>query len=277
MQQVAIAALVVVMMVAVGLRTETRDFSQVARRPLRLGLAGLMNLVVAPALVVGVTRAADLAPDIAVGLIICGASPGGATGPLFAGAAGGHLATAIVAMIALSLLSVFTAPPTISGALGMAVDIDTSHLLVPMMGTLVVFQLLPLVLGMAVRNRNHEFAERVSDPANAIANVLLLAVIVGLLASKGAMLLEIGVDVVLICVGLVLVNLALGALCSRDRQARRSLSMVTGVRNVSLALLISAAYFPAPLTDATILTFGLFTMVIPFGIARVVARIPVPG
>ena len=46
--------------------------------------------------------------------------------------------------------------------------------------------------------------------------------------------------------------------------------MVTAVRNISLALLLGASYFPAALTDATILTAGLFCMLLPLGIARIV-------
>jgi BASS family bile acid:Na+ symporter len=68
------------------------------------------------------------------------------------------------------------------------------------------------------------------------------------------------------------VNLGLGALASRRDEERRSYATITGVRNISLALLVSASYFPDPTTDAAILTFGLFTMALPFIVAQFLAR-----
>jgi BASS family bile acid:Na+ symporter len=276
MQQIAIGALVIVMMTAIGLRTQTRDFADVLRHPMSLVLGVLVNVVAVPFIVVASTHALEFPPEVTVGLVLCAASPGGATGPLFASAAGGHLAVAVTAMIALSLLSVLTAPATITLALGMTTQIDASDLVLPMMGTLVAFQMLPLVLGMTLRRVRPQWSERVSRPADITANVLLLAVIVGLLAAKGQLLLDVGLVGIGASIAFVLLALGLGASITRHGPLRRSWAMVTGVRNISLALLISATYFPAALTDAAILAFGLFTMVVPLLVARLLARLDRP-
>jgi bile acid:Na+ symporter, BASS family len=272
MQRIAIASLVVVMMTAIGLRTELSDFRGVWRSPLGMVLAVFANTAVIPLIAIVATAWLPLPPEVRTALLICAASPGGPTGPLFAGAAGGHLATAVTAMVTLSLLSVFTAPPTLSLALTGSEGLDSSSLLGPMLATLLLFQLLPLVAGMALRWGRPALASRLAGPANAIANALLLAVIVGLLATKVRVLLSVGAVGIAACVALVLANLAVGALASPAGRARRSLSMIAGVRSISLALLISAACFPAPLVDATILTFGLFTMLVPFALSRWLGR-----
>jgi BASS family bile acid:Na+ symporter len=170
------------------------------------------------------------------------------------------------------VIGVFTAPTTLTWALGGAVAIDTSALLLPMMGTLVVVQLFPLLAGMVVKRRAPAVAERFAAPLTRVANGVLLAVIVGLLWLKGGVLFEMGATVVALCVGLVLANLALGAVFSPGGPARRSVSLITGVRNVSLALLLSAGWFPDPQTDATILVFGLFAMLLPFAISQGLGR-----
>lgn len=275
MQEIAIAVLVVVMMAAIGLRTHAGEFAEVARRPAALLVMLLVNVVVVPAIVLVSTSALALPREITVGLLICAAAPGGPTGPLFAARAHGQLATAVTAMVSLSLLSVVTAPTVLALSLGMSNVLDAdaiTALVVPMMRTLGGFQLLPLVAGMSLRRLRPALASRLAMPATRIANGLLLAVIVGLLVTKGRVLAEVGARALVLAALLVPACMALGLAIPGPTAQRRSFAMVTGVRNISLALLLGAAYFPAPLTDATILTFGLFCMLLPLAIARFVGR-----
>jgi BASS family bile acid:Na+ symporter len=235
----------------------------------------LVNVVVVPAIVVGLTTALALPSEITVGLLICAAAPGGSTGPLFAAQARGHLASAVTAMVGLSMLSVVTAPTALAATLGASATMGADAigtLVWPMMLTLGGFQLLPLVAGMAVRRARPTFAEKLAMPVTRIANALLLAVIVGLLVMKGRVLADVGVVAAVLAAVLVPVSMGLGFAIPGPADQRRSFAMVTGVRNISLALLLGASYFPAALTDATILTAGLFCMVLPLVIARAVRR-----
>lgn len=272
LQQAAVAAVVVSMMGAIGLRTDPSEFGKTLRHPLPLVLALGVNVGVVPLLTLAAAQFLDLPAGATTGLLICAVSPGGATGPLFAARAKGQLALAVTTMIGLSMVSVLTAPLTLSLLLGLAVQLDVRRLILPMMGALVVFQLLPLLAGMAFRRRVPERAERLARPAGALANGLLLALILGMLITRGKVLLEIGGLGIGLSIVLVLCNLGMGAMIVREASSRRSLSMVTGVRNISLALLLSATYFPDALTQAWILTFGLFTMLVPLGISLMLAR-----
>ncbi len=277
MQAAAISVLVVAMMVAIGLRTQPSEFVEVGRRPAVLLAVALVNIVVVPALVLAATSVLALPGEVTVGLLICAAAPGGPTGPLFAAQARGHLATAVTAMVGLSIASVVTAPLALALSLGASATIEQhaiAALVWPMMRTLVAFQLVPLVMGMAVRRVRPQLAGRLAMPATRIANVLLLAVIVGLLVTKGRVLLEVGAAALVLAALLVPACMALGSMIPGPSAQRRSFAMVTGVRNISLALLLGAAYFPAPLTDATILTSGLFCMLLPLATARLLGRSP---
>ncbi len=90
--------------------------------------------------------------------------------------------------------------------------------------------------------------------------------------SQGQSLVQMGLSGFSLCIFLVVCNLLLGSLVSGGAEIRRSLAMVTGVRNISLSLLIAAAWFPDPLTDVAVLTFGLFTMVVPGFVAWIAGR-----
>lgn len=153
LQQMIIALLVVVMMFGIGLRTTAADFREVTLHRARVALALAVNLTIVPLVAVFSCRVASLPAAVTVGLILCAASPGGPTGPLFAAQAGGHLAIAVTLMVLLSAVAVVTAPLTAALALDSVAQTDIHDLLLPMVGTLLVFQLAPLAAGSAIRWR----------------------------------------------------------------------------------------------------------------------------
>lgn len=266
-QQLAVSVLVVVLMASVGLRTEPAALGALLRRPGLLGLAAVLNVAVVPALAWGVLRLIPLPEPIALGFVLCAVCPGGPSSALLASRARGDLEVAIAATVGLGLLGVFTAPPTLSLLLGQAVEVDLGALVLPMMGTLALFQLLPLGAALLVRLRWPALAARLARPLERVANTLLLLVILGLLATKGGALVQVGWRGVGVACGLVLASLGVGALASRQGPAQRSLALVTAVRSISLALLLTARWLPDPQVDAAVLTYGLFSMVLPFGAA----------
>lgn len=272
MQQAVVSVLVVVMMLAIGLRSDPHDFAVALRRPSTFLFSLLVNVVVVPfvaLIIVGMTR---LPNAMIVGVLICATSPGGAVGPLFTMRAAGHVATAVVTMTALTLLSVAATPPILTWVLGLSVAIDARHLVLPMIRTLVALQLAPLLVGMGVRRWQAGWARWLSPLADRLANAVLLIVVVALIITRGHVLVDVGgMGLVLSCV-VVLVSLLLGSLVTRVGPERRAHSLVTGSRNVSLALLVGSSYFPDPLTEATLLTFGLCTMPLPLVTASVLRR-----
>lgn len=270
MQEIAIAGLSVLLMSSVGLGTPLSQFTAVWDRRWAMLRAFVANVVAAPLVVIALLHVVPMEPDKAVGLLICAASPGGATGVLFAAVAGAHLASAVTLMLLLALLSVLTAPAVLSLALGVAVNIDATHLVLPMMRMLLLIQLVPLVSGMVVRRINERWAERLSSLLHRIASVMLVVIVVTLVALRYRTLFEVGAEVLGVSTVLALLFMALGAVVSRRRGERASFALVTSVRNVALALLLCAAHFPKPGTEAAILTFALFSMVIPYGTARLV-------
>lgn len=269
-----IALLVVVMMFGIGLRTTAADFREVMDQRGRVLVAVAANLIVVPVLTLSLCRVADLPEAVTVGLVLCAASPGGPTGPLFAAQAGGHLAIAVTVMVSLSVVAVFTAPLTVALALDAAAGVDVDDLLLPMVGTLVAFQLAPLAAGAGIRWWRPARADRWAGPALRVSNLLLLTVIVGLLVTKGAVLLQMGWVGLGVCVLLAATNVGVGACVGGTPPVQRSLALVTGVRNISLSLLMAAAHLPDPLTDVAVLSFGLFTMLVPAAAAALWARWP---
>jgi predicted Na+-dependent transporter len=69
----------------------------------------------------------------------------------------------------------------------------------------------------------------------------------------------------------VITSLALPLVVPGSRRDRAALSLTTGVRNLSLALLLSSAFF-GDLTTITVLTYGLFMYLLAVPLALLFRR-----
>jgi predicted Na+-dependent transporter/outer membrane lipoprotein-sorting protein len=273
LQTGAVGLLVVTMMLAMGLRLTVADILAVQRRPdaFRWGLVA--NLVLVPTIGAALCRVLDLPPGVGAGLVLCAAVPGGPMGPLLASLAGADLGFSIGLMAVLSLVSTVSAPLTLSLLLPEAAGRGIVDTFAALMAMVLAFQLAPLVVGLGLRRWRPLLADRLAQPFSVTANTLLAAVVAALLVTKGHLLTTMGwqsVGAMAVVVGASL--LAGRALVGHPESTARALGLCTAVRNLSLALLLAAAYFPEPSTDAAILSFGLLMLVGPAIVAARWAR-----
>jgi BASS family bile acid:Na+ symporter len=263
-QSIALKVQIVAMMVAVGLQLRPADLLLALRRPFRLLGMVAVNLVVFPALVWALMMWVGAPPGLAAGVLLCAAAPGGPTGPLFTRLAGGDLGFATAAMVVLGFLGLVTAPATVSLMLGSS---GGEGLLGPMFTTLAVYQIAPLTAAMLVRRAAPDLARRLAVPAARLANLCLVAVILGLLVARGEALLSVGFGLQAALVGALLPWLAPVALAADAGGTLRAAGIVTAVRNLSIALLLSHSFFADPQTDVGILVWGFWMMVLPAALA----------
>lgn len=272
LRDLALQALVVAMMAAVGLHLPLANAWAGLRRWWALALALVANLVLVPALVLGLCELLALSAGTRMGLLVCAAAPGGPTGPMFTRLARADLGFGTSLQVLLSVLALMSAPLTLEllGRHGGA------SIVWPMARTLAVFQLLPLVLGMLVRQRRPAWADRLGPPMGTLANALLLLVVLGLLATRGQELLGQGLAVHAAFIALVVLPLLPGLAWPAValRPTLVAAGLVTTVRNLSVALLLSASFFAHdPAVDVAILVWGFYMMVIPGLLAWRVGRV----
>src|SRR6187431_1301131 len=97
-------------MTSLGLSLTTGDFRRVFASPRGVGI-GMLNLaLISPALAFGIAELLDLAPALAVGLVLLGASPGGTMANMLTHLARGDTALSITMTATSSLAAVITVP-----------------------------------------------------------------------------------------------------------------------------------------------------------------------
>jgi hypothetical protein len=116
-----------IIMLGLGLTLTLADFKRVVVYP-RAVIVGLVcQMLVLPFACYGIARAFALPPELAVGLMLLAASPGGATANLFSHLAKGDVALNITLTAVNSVLSLFTLPLIVNVSLERFLGVGKAH------------------------------------------------------------------------------------------------------------------------------------------------------
>lgn len=134
-------------------------------------------------------------------------------------------------------------------------------------------QLLPLLLGVALRRSFPAAIERLRGPIDRLANVLLMLLVVAVLAKTAPLLLNFGAGnlaALVLMVLLVVFSLAIGyGVAGEGRERRITTALVTSMRNPGLALLLASTYAPElPGVKLGVLLYVLITVLVSAPLIR---------
>ncbi|SOE02911.1 bile acid:sodium symporter family protein [Blastococcus haudaquaticus] len=242
---VLLPAALAIVMLGLGLSLTPGDFGRVGRQPKAVVIALLLQLLVLPAICFGLVLAFDLPPILAVGMLLLAASPGGTTANLFSHLFRGDVALNITLTAVNSLIAVVTLPVITNLAIEYFEPADAGSLGLQFGKTAQVSAvvLVPVAIGMLIRRRAPEFADRMDKPVRILSAVVLALVIVGTMVAERenitGYLRDIGLPAVLFCV----LSLTVGLLVPRalgvtQRQAIAS-AFEIGIHNSTLAIAVA--------------------------------------
>ncbi|GAB3933660.1 bile acid:sodium symporter family protein [Kribbella albertanoniae] len=233
-----------IIMFGLGLSLTTGDFARVARMPKAVLVALGTQVVLLPVICLGLVEVFGLAPALAVGMMLLVASPGGTTANLFSHLAGGDVALNVTLTAVNSVLAVITLPIVVNLSVAHFMD-GSGQLGLQPAKMLQVFAivLVPVALGMLVRNRKPGFADRMERPVKIGSALVLALVIFAAIYTERDNFLDYLAAVGLIALLLNIISLALGYALPRaarlgERQAI-ACSMEIGIHNATLALTIA--------------------------------------
>ncbi len=233
-----------IIMLGLGLSLTVADFTRIVRYPKAaiIGLTIQMFVLTSAAFLIAVVF--SLPPELAVGLMLLAAAPGGATANIYSHLAHGDVALNITLTAVNSALSLLTLPFIVSFALQyfMASDqyVPPPFRKIIEVGLIIV---LPVVIGMLVRHFATSFAAKMEKPIR-IFSVLLLALLVVLaVAQSWEVLVKYFAAVGFACLVFNLVSMAVGyaaplALKLPEKQAI-AIAMEIGIHNGTLAIYIA--------------------------------------
>ncbi|WP_395344644.1 bile acid:sodium symporter family protein [Ningiella sp. W23] len=248
--QVALPAVLALIMFGMGLSLEKSDFSRLLKIPKAaiIGLIGQMIVLPGFAFTLGVLFAE---PAIAIGLMILAACPGGTTSNLISHIARANLALSVTLTALTTVICVISTPFIIKASIGyFEQGTATDFSLLNTSLSLLVISLVPIALGMLVRSRFSKMARRAEPKFRTLSTVFMLLLIAIISYQEREMLLDSFPSVFIIAfslnIGATFLGIALAKLGGLSRKDGLTLGIEVGTQNATLAILIAATFIQVP-------------------------------
>ena len=168
----------VAIMLSLGLSLTVADFKRVLVFPKAVILALFCQMLILPVTCFFIAKGFGLSPELAVGLMLLSATPGGVTANLFSHLSNGDVALNITLTAINSLLCLFSLPLIL--ALSLAYFIEDDRVIPPQFSKIVevcLVVVIPVMIGMYLRHRLPQFTEKLVRPMKLAAALFMLAMI----------------------------------------------------------------------------------------------------
>ncbi len=233
-----------VIMLGLGLSLALTDFKRILRYPLAVVVGLVCQTLLLPLICFGIAVAFELPPELAVGLMLLAASPGGATANLFSHLARGDVALNITLTATNGILSLLTMPLIVSLAVAhfmaedRAVPVEASKV-IQVFGVVLV----PVALGMLLRARKPPMALRLERPVRVLSALFLVLVVAAAIAKERANILsyfqQVGVAALVFNLASMSVGYFVPRLLRLPKRQAVAIGMEIGIHNGTLAIAIA--------------------------------------
>lgn len=249
-------------MFALGLGLTLDDFARVARQPKDFLVGALAQIVLLPVVGFALVSLWDLPPELAIGVMIIAAAPGGVTSNILTAFARGDVALSISLTAVVSLLSVVTIPLVVLFAHaqllgGEAADVSVTSTAM----SVFVIVTVPALIGLAVRRCAEGFAHRFEPVARRVSAGLFALVLLGAIFQERDNIVVYFAQAGLITLVLNIVMMALAygiaTLFASGPRQRIAISIECGLQNGTLAIAVAALLFGGGLAVVPAATYSL--------------------
>tara|TARA_R110001606_G_scaffold19619_32_gene71694 strand:- start:8 stop:991 length:984 start_codon:yes stop_codon:yes gene_type:complete len=266
-----IVTLLGIIMFGMGLTISGRDFAEVLRRPVNVGVGVASQFLIMPLLAVALTMIIPMSPEVAAGVILVGCCPGGTSSNVMTYLAKGDVALSVACTSVTTLMAPIVTPFLVLMLASEYLPVDAWA----MFQSIVKVVLFPLALGFAAQKLLPAFV-RAAVPALPLVSVtgivLIVAAVVG--ASKGAIV-QSGMMIFAVVVLHNMLGYLIGFIAARlaglDLAARKAIAIETGMQNSGLAAALATAYF-SPLTAVPAAIFSVWHNISGALVANILSR-----
>lgn len=235
-----------VIMLGLGLSLTLEDFRRVLVYPKAVIVGLLCQMAILPFVCYAIARGFALPPELAVGLMLLAASPGGATANLFSHLAKGDVALNITLTATNSILSLFTLPLVVNFSLeafmgqGKSIPLQFDKVL-----QVFAVVLVPVAIGMIIKAKKPALSDRLQRPVKIASAVFLVLVIVAAVVKERALLVQYLQQVGLAALVFNLASMSVGyfvpIIVRLPKRQATAIGMEIGIHNGTLAIAIASS------------------------------------
>lgn len=236
-------------MFSLGLGLTLEDFARVAKQPRDFLIGAASQIALLPIVAFFLVSLWPLSPEIALGVMIIAAAPGGVTSNILTSFAKGDVALSISLTAVISLLSVVTIPFIVvfsynhflGETLGEDLSIATTAI------SIFVIVTVPVIVGLVIRHFRSSFAIRVEALAKRIATILFVLVLVGAIAKERSNIVEYfaqaGFVTLVLNITMMLLAYTVARLFASGLRQRIAIAIECGLQNGTLAIAVAVTLF----------------------------------
>ena len=242
-----------IIMLGMGLSLVPADFKRVALYP-KAATVGLINQIIILPLVgfLLLMLIPMQTPELAVGIMILAACPGGPTSNLITHISRGDTALSITLTAISSLVVVITIPLVVNFSLRHFLEVG-EYIPLPVFKTIVsviIITLVPVMIGMFIKAKTPAFASRMNKPVKISSGVLLFIIIIAaILADKENFVnffRQAGPVALALNVAMLLVGYFSARLFRLRIDQSITISIESGIQNGTLGIAIAATLLHNP-------------------------------
>ena len=233
-----------IIMLGLGLSLTLDDFRRVTKYPKAITIALVCQMMLLPVVCFLLANVFNLPPELAVGLMLLSASPGGPTANLYSHLSNGDVALNITLTAVNSLLTLFTLPLIVNLSLGYFMD-SGEYLPMQFKKVIEVFTivLVPVIIGMSIQSRAPSFAARMEKPVKILSALFLALIIIAITINErhliGDYFAQFGVPVLLFNLMSMAVGYFLPQLFHVEKKQAIAIGMEIGLHNGTLAIYVA--------------------------------------
>jgi len=250
-------------MFVLGLGLTSADFLRVIRQPRDFFVGAFSQIIILPIIAFVLVKLWPIAPELAIGVMIVAAAPGGVTSNLLTYFAKGDVALSISLTAIISLICVATIPFIVITSIellgGSSVTQNVSLLSMSLNMFLIVT--VPVILGMMLRRFFSEFAIKFEAVAKKMSVVLFVLVLLGAIAAEKENVVSYFVQAGLVTLVLNLLMMVIAYYIAQffasGTQQKKCITIECGLQNGTLAIFVATSIFGGGLYVIPAATYSL--------------------
>jgi len=236
-------------MFVLGLGLTGADFLRVIKQPRDFFVGAFSQIILLPIIAFILVMIWPVAPELAIGVMIIAAAPGGVTSNLLTSFAKGDVALSISLTAIISLLCVITIPFIVLTSVellgGSNITQDIS--LLSMSRDMFLIVTVPVILGMLLRKFSSGVALKLEPIAKKVSIILFVLVLLGAIAAERENVIsyfaQAGLITLILNVVMMIVAYYVAQFLASGTRQKKCITIECGLQNGTLAIFVATSIF----------------------------------
>tara|TARA_B100001123_G_C15200159_1_gene983042 strand:- start:454 stop:1302 length:849 start_codon:yes stop_codon:yes gene_type:complete len=266
-------------MFSLGLGLTGSDFLRVIKQPRDFFVGAISQIILLPVIAFILVKIWPIAPELAIGVMIIAAAPGGVTSNLLTSFAKGDVALSISLTAIISLLCVITIPFIVLTSMELLGDSNITQdiSLLSMSRDMFLIVTVPVILGMLLRKFASSGALKFEPISKKVSIVLFVVVLLGAIVAERENIIfyfaQAGFITLILNVIMMVVAYYVAQFLASGNKQKKSITIECGLQNGTLAIFVATSIFGGGMYVIPAATYSLIMFATSLAFVYLVRKI----